>query len=193
MRTTLAALAVLALTACNQAAPPMPTPVNYVAWADVPAQAIWSKPGVSYAVADGAAVVSNVADDAESTGWTGGMSVRLSAAQEAENSGHTVKVTVRAFSPDAGAMLGIAYSTADVGNSGWQQFPLTAAPADYTFTYYAPPMNEGRGDFVGFRSYGASTVHVVGYAVEVDLTASPASATPAPQPTAPARAETPNG
>ena len=190
MRTTLAAMAVLTLTACGQADAPVPTPVNYVAWADVPAEAIWSKPGVSYAVADGVAVVSNVADDAESTGWTGGVSVRLSAAQEAAASGHTVKVTVRAFSPEPGAMLGVAYSTAEVGNSGWQQFPLTTAPADYVIGYDAPPMKQGNGDFVGFRSYGASTVHVVGYAVEVVSTASP-SAAAAPQPAAAVPVETP--
>lgn len=188
MRTSLAALAVLALAACGQAQAPAPTPVNYVAWADVPTEAIWSKPGVSYAVADGVAVVSNVAEDAESTGWTGGVSVRLSPAQEAAASGHTVKVTVRAFSPDPGAILGVAYSTAEVGNSGWQQFPLTTAPADYTIGYDVAPMKEGNGDFIGFRSYGASTVHIVGYAVEV-AASPPASTTAVPQPTAAGTAE----
>lgn len=182
MRTSLAALAVLALAACGQAQAPAPTPVNYVAWADVPTEAIWSKPGVSYAVADGVAVVSNVAEDAESTGWTGGVSVRLSPAHEAAASGHTVKVTVRAFSPDPGAILGVAYSTAEVGNSGWQQFPLTTAPADYVIGFDVRPMRQGNGDFVGFRSYGPSRVHIVGYAVEVGAVAPlPGAATGAPQ------------
>lgn len=168
------------LAACNPSsnseAPPEAHEDGFIMWADISGEEVNVPQGVSYSqvpFGDGtAAEIGTVAEDARPTGQTGGVSVRLSDQFEAQASGSRVQVTVRALAPIAGSTLGVAYSTHDVGNSGWQQFALTQEPDDYTFVYDVPAMRGGSGDFLGFRSYGDSRVQILGFKTEV-LPASP--------------------
>lgn len=77
---------------------------------------------------------------------------------KAQFSGRRIEITVQARARSG--RLGVAYSTNELGNSGWRTFELLPEWEDYTFEYDVPPMNLGRGDFVGFRSYGDVPVEI---------------------------------
>ena len=145
-------------------------PAGYVAWSSILPANITVPHGVTYSTATAStgtvALISNVPDAAVSTGRTDGVAVQLPVEFERQASGHQVSVTVRAAAAQGG-MLGVAYSTSEVGNSGWRQFVLSSEPHDFTFTYDVPEMRAGNGDFLGFRSYGTGQVQVYGYAVQV--------------------------
>jgi len=185
MRIVFVALAALSLALAGCARPDNASEdassgPQLIAWEQIPSDSISVPEGVSYIVADidgaSAAQIAGVPEDATSTWRRGGVGVRMPDEFESQASGSLIRVTVRASAPEAGAQLGIAYSTADVGNSGWRQFELTTQPADYTFEYDVPVMNGGNGDFVGVRSYGGGVVLVHGYRVE---RLGPSEATPA--------------
>ncbi|MFY0679150.1 MAG: hypothetical protein JXR13_01115 [Thalassovita sp.] len=42
-----------------------------------------------------------------------------------------------------------AYSTNDVGNSHWRTLKVSPEAPTASFEYQVPPMNEGKGDFIG--------------------------------------------
>ena len=176
VRPALLSFAALALAACgqNHAAQPSGRTLaddGLTTWGSVLADDMSVPQGVTYtpATVDGAtaAEISGVPENARSTDRTGGVSVRLPAAIEAQAGGHRIQVTVRAAATQDGAIMGVAYSTADVGNSGWQRFVLTTTPRDYVFGYDVAPVRAGNGDYLGFRSYGAGAVQVLGYKVEL--------------------------
>lgn len=172
----IAAASLVVLAACGQgqsAAPDsnalaMP---NLTSWTDVVAEDINVPAGVTFnpVQIDGVKVmeVSGVPATAIATQKTGGVSVRMSQDFEDRVSGNQLLVTVRAYSEQAGARLGLAYSTNEVGNSGWHEFPLTNAPADYQFVYNVPAKRVGAGDFLGFRSYDSQIVRIVGFQTSV--------------------------
>ena len=85
-----------------------------------------------------------------SSGATNGYSVRLPDQVEAEASGHhvTVHVIARASGSDR-SHFAVAYSTNEVGNSGWRKFTAGAEWSIHTMEYDVPVMKDGRGDFVG--------------------------------------------
>lgn len=83
-----------------------------------------------------------------STGTTGGAFIRLDDAFEADAAAKVVRVSVTLSGPE-GARAAMAYSTNDIGNSGWQSFTLTAAPTTHSFDYAVPPLAHGNGDFLG--------------------------------------------
>lgn len=141
--------------------------VHFVNWTNIAAEQIIVAEGVSYTISEDAARISGVPLNAGAGGSTGAVGIRLPDSFEAEASGKIVSVTVRASSADENALIGIAYSTADVGNSGWQAFPLTSEPTDYTFTYDVPVLQAGNGDYLGFRSYEDDIVSVYGYSVSI--------------------------
>lgn len=98
-------------------------------------------------------------------------------------SGKTVRVSVAARrSPNSqNAAFAIDYSTSDVGNSGWQRFPLTDELEIHSFTYAVPPMQAGNGDFIGIlpdpeRSVGS--VEIAWIAAEVYPQGTPLEALP---------------
>jgi hypothetical protein len=142
-------------------------------WESIAAEDVRVPEGIGYnqitARGLSAVEISNVPDDAVSGGETGSVAVRLSDEFETQASGAQILVTVRAMSPDPGAILGVAYSTNEVGNSGWQRFALSAEPTNYVFGYVAPPKRAGAGDFLAFRSYGPGRVQVLGFKTEVAL------------------------
>lgn len=172
-------LAAALLTGCNQTPPAPANPLagdpNVNGWDSVRRADLSVPAGVHYATINvgGATVaeISGVPEDASPSAATGGVSVRMSQEIETHASGGSVRVVVRAYAPEEGSALGLAYSTNEVGNSGWRRFPLTQTPTDYVLTYSVPTMRQGGGDYLGFRSYGNGVVRVVGFKVE---------ATPAP-------------
>ena len=48
-----------------------------------------------------------------------------------------------------GGVAALAYSTNDLGNSGWRPFALTPEPAEHSFDYTLPPLVHANGDFIG--------------------------------------------
>jgi hypothetical protein len=85
-----------------------------------------------------------------SSGWTQGYSIRLSDEFERAASGKSVEVTARVRTGGAmAARFAMAYSTNDVGNSGWQWFEVGSELQTCALIYKVPPMNKGNGDFVG--------------------------------------------
>jgi hypothetical protein len=103
-------------------------------------------------VIDGGAAVrlSGVKSDAPSAGYPG-IYVPTTASFELAASGKTVRVTVTARSASETPSPGfsVAYSTSDVGNSGWRNFPLTDKLTPYSFIYDVPTMKSGNGDYIG--------------------------------------------
>ena len=64
-------------------------------------------------------------------------------------SGTQVTVTARSAATTPSPAFAVSYSTAEVGNSGWQRFALTSEPTTVSFTYAVPKMNKGGGDYIG--------------------------------------------
>lgn len=97
---------------------------------------------------DGAIRLSGHVPGLYSTGTTGGAFIRLDDDFEADAANKVVRVSVTLSGPD-GARAAVAYSTNDLGNSGWRAFVLTAVPTIYSFDYAVPPLVNGNGDFIG--------------------------------------------
>ena len=100
--------------------------------------------------------------DAKSHGQTEGFSVRVPDTFEAAVSGHRVRVRISAKAarglPDA--EFSLAYSTAEVGNSGWQQLSVGSAFETLEFEWDVPPMINGNGDYVGILPGQSGAIEV---------------------------------
>ena len=94
--------------------------------------------------------LSGGANDAPSNGVTGGYSIRVPDAFERAASGRNIRITVvaRAEGGIAGTRFAAAYSTNEVGNSGWRWFDVTPGWSVFEMTYSVPQMQDGRGDFI---------------------------------------------
>ena len=92
-----------------------------------------------------------------SSGRTSGVNIEISEELERAFSGSsiTIRVVARA-SGIASGKLRMAYSTNDVGNSGWKDFELGSDYKLCEFEYQVAPMAQGRGDFLGFITEGAT-------------------------------------
>lgn len=88
-----------------------------------------------------------------SSGGMPGIYLRLPAAFERAASGRQVRVTVvaRRAAEAPSRSFAVAYSTNDVGNSGWRRFAATPEPGSYAFVFDVPPMVKGSGDFIGIQ------------------------------------------
>lgn len=75
--------------------------------------------------------------------------VAFSLGEDIENavSGKTIEVSIDA----SGGSFAVAYSTNEVGNSGWRTFDAAPWGTTNTFTYRVPAMAAGAGEFIGFR------------------------------------------
>lgn len=106
--------------------------------------------------------ISGGAVDASSAGRTEGYSLLLPEAFEREASGKRVHIAVVARKstdvPRAG--LAVAYSTNEVGNSGWKCFLMTDDFEQYSFEWDVPKLIAGGGDYVGLSP-------ILGYAIEL--------------------------
>lgn len=64
----------------------------------------------------------------------------------------------------------MAYSTNDLGNSGWRGLTLTPEPAEHEFDYAVPPLVRGNGDYVGIDPDPEGTGQAVTiHAIRVDV------------------------
>ncbi len=65
--------------------------------------------------------------------------------------GKRIRVSLYAKQPssNASSQFAVAYSTSDVGNSGWHYFTPTTSWAKYSFTYDVPTPNTGGTDYLG--------------------------------------------
>jgi hypothetical protein len=88
---------------------------------------------------------------AQPGGITGGYSVRVPDSIEAAASGNRVRVSVRARAANGigTAEFSLAYSTCEVGNSGWRKFTAGDQFAAVEFKWDVPTMIRGNGDYVG--------------------------------------------
>ena len=94
--------------------------------------------------------LSNGAANAVSSGTTDGYTLRAPDTFEAAASGRRIAVSVIARAADAPkSRFAMAYSTNDVGNSGWRWQDAGPDWALHTFEYDVPVMNRGNGDFIG--------------------------------------------
>ena len=100
-------------------------------------------------------------------GVTGGCSVRVPESFEAAVSGLRVRVKVmaRAAGGLGDAELSLAYSTNDVGNSGWQSRSVGQTFETVSFEWDVPPMINGNGDYVGILPGQAGAIEIAGIAV----------------------------
>jgi hypothetical protein len=109
---------------------------------------------------------------AHSAGPTGGYSIRVSDQTELAASGKPVRVLVvaRVAAAAPSSRLAVAYSTNEVGNSGWRWFSVGQEWAELEMDYDVPPMRDGHGDFIGLLpdEQGAPAVEVSAVAVRVN-------------------------
>lgn len=113
-------------------------------------------PGMTARQTGKGVLLAGASPDALSSGVPGGYSIQVPNAIEAAASGKRVRVTVTACSrgktPTAFA---VAYSTNEVGNSGWNEFTASDKRTDFAFEYDVSPMVYGNGDFVSVRAVAA--------------------------------------
>jgi hypothetical protein len=94
--------------------------------------------------------LANGKTNAASHGATEGYSIRLPDTIEAAASGRLILVNVVARAADcAQSRFALAYSTNDVGNSGWRWQDAGPEWSVFTVEYDVPVMKLGNGDFVG--------------------------------------------
>ena len=103
-----------------------------------------------------------------SGGRTEGFSIRVADAFEREASDHTVRVRVLARSASAApTRLAIAYSTNEVGNSGWRWRDIGPGWAICELVWKVPKMHKGNGDFIGLSPDKIGTPGVEIHSVSV--------------------------
>jgi len=86
--------------------------------------------------------------DSSSAGTTDGYYVEIPEEIALEYGGRTVEITIWARQDTANAFA-VAYSTADVGNSGWRSFFPTSNWQSFRFTYEVPEPSGGGSDYLG--------------------------------------------
>lgn len=87
---------------------------------------------------------------APSAWHTGGYSIRLPDTIETQASGHHIVISVVARAVGGRqSRFALAYSTNDVGNSGWRWFDAGLGWCVYATEWDVPVMKNGNGDFLG--------------------------------------------
>lgn len=105
--------------------------------------------GHSIEATDRGVLISGHVAEPSSAGLTAGAFIRVSDEFEAAASGNTIRVTIALSSTDAEANPTAAYSTSDVGNSGWRALEFDENDPLESFEYQVPAMNNGNGDYLG--------------------------------------------
>lgn len=125
--------------------------------------------GLTFELNDQGAIVLPVGPENPSAGGqTEAIAVRLPGIVEQKASGKNVKVTLltRALNADTG-LARAAYSTRDVGSSGWIELNSSSKPTIASFTYDVPVIKNGNGDYLGLHAPNGGIV-VEGISVSVD-------------------------
>ena len=104
-----------------------------------------------------AARLSGGRPDADPRGRTQGYSICVPTAFEHMASGRMVRISlcVRSASGLNAAEFRAAYSTNEVGNSGWHRFEAGRRWQTFSFDYDVNPLQNGNGDFIGILPGGA--------------------------------------
>ena len=114
-----------------------------------------------------------------SHGVTGGAAFVLGPELENQIGGHVINLRILAKS-DGATGFKVAYSTNEVGNSGWNEFSLTDSFEEYAVEFAVGAVKDGRNDYVGFVPVGGDmSIAAVGIDVLRER-AAPAPETPAP-------------
>lgn len=100
-----------------------------------------------------------------SGGKTAGVSIEI--LDDANFSAQTVSIIVTGKSQAPGAMLAVAYSTNDAGNSGWKHLSFSDVQSEQSFSYDVPAVNRGRGDYVSLLPLNGA-VEVIGVKLVVE-------------------------
>lgn len=100
------------------------------------------------ATSDGVRLSGHQAEKPSPGGLTGGMIFVIDAQTEVLFSGQPVRVDFVLIADQAGSVEA-AYSTADVGNSGWRTLALQPGLNEVSFDYDVPVMNNGNRDYIG--------------------------------------------
>lgn len=174
----IALVPVLMLAACDQiglgggepAKPAAPAEVEDASLTIVPTEANAEQLIVPEALnvvynSDSTVSISGVVDNPLPGGQTNGVAFVVSPEDEEDASGNTVTVSVKA-SGSPGAQMLVAYSTAQVGNSGWQTFDLTGSMQDYSFEYDVPALTEANNDYIGIIPVGGD-IRVASVSVDI--------------------------
>ncbi|MVO18568.1 LysM peptidoglycan-binding domain-containing protein [Parasedimentitalea huanghaiensis] len=104
-----------------------------------------------------------------SPGGRPGIFVALGKKFEEAASGDTVKVTVTIEAENPG-LFSAAYSTSDVGNSGWQSMQFQKGESSLSFNYAVPKLKNGNDDFVGVLPDPEATGQAITItAIEVEI------------------------
>ena len=98
----------------------------------------------------GAVLVGSSAENLSSGGRTGAIYLQVPEAFETSASASTIEMSVDLIA-EADGVVAIAYSTSEVGNSGWKTLPVTAGENTVTMTYAVPAMKNGNGDYFGIQ------------------------------------------
>lgn len=106
--------------------------------------------------------VTSSAEAPPSGGSTGGVFLQLPSAIEQAVSGRSIEVTIEAepLAANSAEQFAVAYSTSDVGNSGWQKFDITQEDRVFAFQYDVPRHPRGQTpsqDFLGIWADTASS------------------------------------
>lgn len=107
--------------------------------------------GVAFELSTTAWVITQPVSQTErsSAGATSGLSFAIDETFETLASGQQVTVEISARLSSNDMEFVAAYSTNEVGNSGWQRFAANTEFSVYTFEYNVPQMRAGRLDYVG--------------------------------------------
>ena len=121
-------------------------------------------------------LITSAEDEPESSGRTQGVYMQVPEAFEEDASGQQVRISITARSAPANGSksFAVAYSTREVGNSGWQQFEASDVFETHSFQYSVNPMQEGQGDFVGiWADTSGSGRAIIVESVTVEVLAAP--------------------
>lgn len=107
-------------------------------------------------------IISTFTVDTDSSGIPGGAYIAIPEQVALVFAGRRIVVGCYAKTPSSGgaSKFSIAYSTNDVGNSGWREFTPTTSWANYTFTYDVPVPLTGGSDYLGIQGFTDGDIYI---------------------------------
>ena len=125
-----------------------------------------------------------------SSGTTSGAAFVFGAEDEQGIGGHKLQVRILAVG-DVGTTMRAAYSTNEVGNSGWFEFPLTGDFAEYSFDVWVAAPKDGKNDYLGIIPVnGDVEIAAIGVDILKDPPSTSEIAEPSPEEAAPSQDDT---
>ncbi|MBU1173850.1 MAG: LysM peptidoglycan-binding domain-containing protein [Alphaproteobacteria bacterium] len=82
---------------------------------------------------------------------TGAIAFLVPEAIETELGGHAIRVTLVGKASPKNGPFQVAYSTNDVGTSGWKKLRFDRETSSASFTYDVKPVKDGKGDYFGIQ------------------------------------------